>query len=520
MLALLYIGSGRATEAEAPLKAVAAAFPDGPERFTLADYYVTSNRYAEAKTLLEEIAKSPKAEFVTAAKLRLAGLGFAQGDLATTLRMVDDVLGRDPHQAEALIAKARLQEAQGKRDEAMATIRLAVSTNPTSVPAHYVLGKFLTDRLQFEEAMTEQKEALKMNPEFARADLELARLSLNMGQFQQAVTFAQDATRLMPGLAETHLLLARAHIANGHPEAAEAPMRILLESFPKDPIIQTELGRLQLAKNDVAGARASFDRALAANPADATAIQGLNTIDLRQKNAQAARQRVEKALHDHPNDSALQLLAGRTYLAAGDVAAAEKMLKQAVSGGLTDFEALSYLASIYVQQKRLPEAIGEYQRMVALQPRSVPFLTMIGILLQLEGKLDEAKTQYEKVLTIDPKAAAAANNLAGIYGDRNENLDVALQLAQVAKAGMPNSHEVSDTLGWISYKKKMGPQAVTALKAAVNAQPDNAVYLYHLGAAYALINDKAAARESLQKALSKGAFDGADDARKILDSLK
>ena len=95
-----------------------------------------------------------------------------------------------------------------------------------------------------------------------------------------------------------------------------------------------------------------------------------------------------------------------------------------------------------------------------------------------------------------------------------------MQLAQTAKAGLPNSHEVDDTLGWIYYKKGQGPQAVAALKAAVGAQPDSALYLYHLGAAYALNKDKAAARQSLEKALSKGAFDGADDARKILDSLK
>ena len=78
---------------------------------------------------------------------------------------------------------------------------------------------------------------------------------------------------------------------------------------------------------------------------------------------------------------------------------------------------------------------------------------MVGMLLYMQGKLDDAKAAYEKVLAIDPKSPAAANNLAQIYVDRNENLDVALQLAQTAKAGLPNSHEVDDTLGWIYYKK-------------------------------------------------------------------
>jgi Flp pilus assembly protein TadD len=140
--------------------------------------------------------------------------------------------------------------------------------------------------------------------------------------------------------------------------------------------------------------------------------------------------------------------------------------------------------------------------------------------MYLQGKVDQAKTQYEKVLNIDPRAPAAANNLAQIYVDKGENLEVALQLAQTAKAGMSTSHEIDDTLGWIYYKKGMAPQAVSSMKAAVSAQPENAVYLYHLGAAYALNKDKGNARQSLEKALKiQPNFPGADDARKILTSL-
>jgi len=146
---------------------------------------------------------------------------------------------------------------------------------------------------------------------------------------------------------------------------------------------------------------------------------------------------------------------------------------------------------------------------------------MVATLLHLQNKLDEAKTQYESVLGLDPRAAVAANNLAQLYLDRNENLDMALQLAQTAKAGMPNSHEVDDTLGWAYYKKGTASSAVSALKQAVAADPANAVYLYHLGAAYALNKDKVNARQTLEKALKlQPTFPGADDARKILDSLK
>ena len=151
------------------------------------------------------------------------------------------------------------------------------------------------------------------------------------GRYADAVGFAEDAIRITPGQAEAYLLLARAHLNSGHPEAAEAPIQALRKSFPDDPIVQSELGRLQLAKGDRASARVSFERALAKNPAEVGAIQGLNTIDMRQNNGAAARKRIEAAVAAQPNNHALQVLAGRTYLALGDTASAERVLKQALA---------------------------------------------------------------------------------------------------------------------------------------------------------------------------------------------
>jgi tetratricopeptide (TPR) repeat protein len=158
---------------------------------------------------------------------------------------------------------------------------------------------------------------------------------------------------------------------------------------------------------------------------------------------------------------------------------------------------------------------------VTLRPRAVADRTTLAILHQLQGDMDKAKTSYEKALEIDARSGVAANNLAQYYADRNENLEVALQLAQTAKASMPKAHEVDDTLGWVYYRKGLADPAIVSFRTAVAAQPDNAVYLYHLGAAYALKKDTANARQNLQKALSVQAnFPGSDEARKILNSLK
>jgi Flp pilus assembly protein TadD len=223
-----------------------------------------------------------------------------------------------------------------------------------------------------------------------------------------------------------------------------------------------------------------------------------------------------------PKNIELQLLAGRLYADAfGDLAAAEATAKRALAADPNNLAAFTLMARVYFQANNLPAATAEFEKLVEKQPKSITNHTAVGMLYDAQRKTDQAKAAYERALAIDPRAPVAANNLAQIYVDRNQNLEVALQLAQTAKAGLPKSPEVDDTLGWIYYKKGNAPLAVASLKQAAAAQPDNALFLYHLGAAYALNKDQVNAAEALKKALKlQPGLPEAEDARRILATLK
>ena len=125
-------------------------------------------------------------------------------------------------------------------------------------------------------------------------------------------------------------------------------------------------------------------------------------------------------------------------------------------------------------------------------------------------------------LVLDPQAAVAANNLAWDYAENGgASLDVALQLAQTAKARLPKSWEASDTLGWIYYKKGLVSRAVTALREASQQAPSNPTIHYHLGLAYLKDGHKSEAEAALQHALKLDPkFQAADDAKRALATIK
>ena len=78
---------------------------------------------------------------------------------------------------------------------------------------------------------------------------------------------------------------------------------------------------------------------------------------------------------------------------------------------------------------------------------------MSGIIDQKKGDMPKARDAYEKAVELNPNFVTAANNLAYIYSEEFKDYDKALNLAQKANQLAPDDPNVSDTLGWVLYRK-------------------------------------------------------------------
>jgi tetratricopeptide (TPR) repeat protein len=372
------------------------------------------------------------------------------------------------------------------------------------------------------EAAKAFQEVLKLSPSSPATLIRLADVQASLGNLPAAEEAAAQAFKNQPQDATIRLLFAKILLKRGKLKEADTQLATLVKSDPNSVHIRLALADLAWARGEVAKASEMYDFAFQHKPDSYEAIAGLTKTDLAQKKEAAARSRIEMQLQARPHDIELLNLGSAFFNTIGDFPRSISLLQQLIKADPSQLVAYQELGAIYLAQGQLDDAVKQYEQ-AARDPKAevaAAATTMAGILLGLQGKPEEARKRYERAIALDPQAAVAANNLAFDYAETATNLDIALNLAQTAKARMPKSGEVSDTLGWIYYKKGLTTLAMTNLNEAAAQSPSNPIIQYHLGLAYLKSGDRAGARKSFQQALKLNPqFEAAEDTRRQLASL-
>jgi tetratricopeptide (TPR) repeat protein len=178
-------------------------------------------------------------------------------------------------------------------------------------------------------------------------------------------------------------------------------------------------------------------------------------------------------------------------LAAGDAAEAERAYERAIELDANRQGVYAKLARLFTATARMDEAIATYQRAVERNPTSGTLHLLLASLFEAGGRIEEAMEHYESSIEKNPELAVAKNNLAYLLAERGRDLDRALDLAQEAKAALPDNPITADTLGWVLYKKDLPAAAIGYLQEAVGG----------LALAYEANEDRERAVEALEQAV-------------------
>ncbi len=127
-------------------------------------------------------------------------------------------------------------------------------------------------------------------------------------------------------------------------------------------------------------------------------------------------------------------------------------------------------------------------------------LELSGVCVAL-GRLDEAEQRLEEVLDDFPDDIEADNDLGFLWADRNVHLARALTMIRAAIAAEPDNRAYRDSLGWVYFRLGRFPDAVAELEKAVDEKQPDGTVLDHLGDAYQKVGNSAKALATWRRSI-------------------
>jgi len=524
-LGLYYEQRDQLAEAEKYLKA-AASRNDRESCLTLADFYARRGRLADGLAALAP-ALAEDSDFT--ATLRAAELEIALGEPIKARDRINKVVAAKPNDAHALRVKAAALLASGSAAEALDVARKAVETDPVSREARITLGNCLAATGNLTKAFDEYSQAWQSDTQDPAMAKTLARVAFGLGRFGIAGDLANQSLRLKPGDAEAVVLLARSHIRLGEFAQADRALESFAGKTSSAEILALQ-GQVLTARGNSAGARTVFTKALQIDRDAIDALSGLLDLEIKAGQAAKIRPQIEQALARHPKDPAYLLLSAEVAAAEGIFPRAEQSLRAILDANGAREDAALMLTSVLADQSRLKEAQAVAEKSLERLPMSSRIRMKLAEILELQGLALESQTQYEQVMSDNQLAGAttdmndafntASARLAALFANQGIKLDQALQLASAATRYRPGDPFFSDTLGWVHVRKDRADIGLQYLRAAIDKDPANPVFRYHIGVAYEQLGEYAKARSELTRAVQGNAkFKGADDARALLRSI-
>jgi tetratricopeptide (TPR) repeat protein len=333
-------------------------------------------------------------------------------------QLLEEAVALAPESVPARLALADARFESGALDGSGGLYR-ALSAVPAAEPhARWGLGRVLSAQGNHEAALRELDAAVRLYPEFGAAwyarGLELRR----MGRLDEA----REA-------------LARAQQYGAQWPAVEDPVLAMVRGLREDTAARAKRAAALERQGDIAGAIAEYEAALAADSGYAPAHVNLIALYGRQKDWTRAEAHYKAALElganlaEAHNNWGICLMAqgqlepaanafrqavdinphhagawnslGSLALMGGHPEDAERYLRRALQEGPSDVQARFNLGRLLIARKRFPEAIEEFQRLVANDdPDRARFLFGLATAYVLSGDVATGRKHATEALAL------------------------------------------------------------------------------------------------------------------------
>jgi len=520
-LGMFYMKKGDVEAAEKNILIALEKKPDSAELYLMLAnfYYKTRNLEKAEKAYRDAIGKSAKPDDN---KAILANFFYDTGKYDLAAQEVAPVLTNNAQHPMASLVQAKLLIRDQKNNEALVILDRLVRDVPRWGEAFYLKGVAHLNKEETELSFNAVDQALKLAPYDPDARTLMAHHLFLKRDFEAARKDAIMVLQVAPSNFRAAIILGKSLLALGKTDDAVRLFTEMEAQAPNNVEILYNKAGASLAQKDMQKAAAAFEKILTIKSDFTPALVAMSGILIQEKKVDQAIALVRKHLQESPkNLDYYLLLAGilEKYDSSPDEAL--KLLRQAQEISPDSPRVYSAISVLLVRMGKNEEAIKEYKVLVEKNPSDVKGYMALGTLLDQSGDAVGAKAAYEKALTLRPKFAAAANNLAWLIAKSPEpDLGEALRLSLMAKEAFPEDPFIADTLGWIHYKRGSHKLALTQFSMATEKAPELPTLRYHLALALVADGQKDQAKNELNRALaSKENFPEQAEAEKLLKEI-
>lgn len=534
---------GRYPEAETVIRKVLndkKSFPDGRE--LVGDFYLRAGKLQEALTEYRAgVQENPKNAVSYQERIVATLSREGLSDPAKQKEAIDlarDLATKHPKDVTANEMYASLLLATGFRQDvqkSMAELKKLVDQNNSDPVLHLALARGYMTQGDESHALNESLEALRLRQSLSPARIIAAHVYQDRGQYGKALEQTEIVLNKEPKNPEARLVRGAALLGLKELDKAQPELESLVAEYPDNPEALYQLSNLYLAENNLPKAQAGYQKLWQGlgpqKQPDIRGFLGLQNIKVMEGHGEQAVAALQDLVQKNPNvlQFRFTLANFETQVAAqlpptnpkrsAMISEAADSYKQILKTNTNSSDVWVRLAVLQQEMKQKDAALSSLEQATRANPKNVQALLTRAMLLDSMGRKDQARAAYNEVLGVNPDNYAALNNLAYINANSGQNLDEAMTLAEHAKKLKPGDPDVSDTLGYVYYKKNLTQEALREFQFAVNTSPKNANFRLHLAMALLKSGDKSGAKREASSALDTATADQQQEIRTFMGQI-
>ncbi len=384
---------------------------------------------------------------------------------------------------------------QQRIEEALTAIESALALAPRHAHSHYLRGRILQSKEQFETARKALVRARDEDVCPLRANSTMIDVVREVAENRQV--HYVDFVQLIDDRHPSRIPGATLFLDHVHP-TIEVHRELAIMLFDK----LTQLHVVQRPEQW----EAVVDRVVqrVENQIDPTAhgraLRNLSKVLTWAGKEEEANALALKASSLVGGDVETAYLAGNALLKKGDAAGAVRKYQEALRLDPQHVPALNGLGSAQFQQGDLDAALESFQRVVQLEPEFAPVYNNLGALRQRRNEIDLAIEHYEQAIRLNPRYSKAYNNV-GVLLRKQGRLDAAAEQFRKALSIDPDFAEAHFNLGTIFDAEGDRDLARDQYQRALRLNPQYGPAHHRLGIQYEEQRQWKAAAQSYRNAL-------------------